>query len=76
MFMWFVALYQWFVVPRINKRHDAGQGLVEYALILLFVAIVVIVILTTVGDTICTNWYSKLMNNSVFGGGASVSCGS
>ena len=76
MFMWLGALYQCFVVPRINKRHVAGQGLVEYALILVFVAIVVMVILATVGNTICTNWYSKLMNNSVFGGGGSVSCGS
>ncbi len=75
MFMWFVALYQCFVVPRINKRHVVGQGLVEYALILLFVAIVVMVILAAVGDTMCTNWYSKLLNNSVFGNGGSVDCG-
>ncbi len=34
------------------KQHDEGQGLIEYALIVLLIAIVVIVVLTAVGTEI------------------------
>ncbi len=34
------------------KQHDEGQGLIEYALIVLLIAIVVIVVLTAVGGEI------------------------
>ena len=36
----------------VKPRHDEGQGLVEYALILVLVAVVVIVILALLGPTI------------------------
>ena len=42
-----------------NKRHEKGQGLVEYALILVLVAIVVIGALTVFGPTI-SNTYSEI----------------
>ncbi len=34
------------------KQHEEGQGLIEYALIVLLIAIVVIVVLTAVGGEI------------------------
>ncbi len=37
-----------------------GQGLVEYALILVMVAIVIILIVTFIGQTVATNMYSKI----------------
>lgn len=75
MLAWLSALCHYFGIGRIDKRRVAGQGLVEYALIVLFVAIVVMVVVGAVGNTICTNWYAQLMNNAVFGSGTSVSCG-
>ncbi|HKP52322.1 MAG TPA: Flp family type IVb pilin [Chloroflexia bacterium] len=44
-----------------------GQGLVEYALILVMIAIVIILILTFIGQVVATNMYSKI--NSGFPGG-------
>jgi pilus assembly protein Flp/PilA len=41
--------------------HERGQGLVEYALILVLVAVVVIAILTLVGPQIA-NMFSKVTN--------------
>lgn len=41
---------------------EEGQGLVEYALILVLVAIVVIAILTLLGPTI-GNVFSNIINN-------------
>lgn len=73
MVIWIVALWQSWITTHLQKREIAGQGLVEYALILLFVAIVVMVV-SAVGNTICTNWYAKLINNTVFANGSSVSC--
>jgi pilus assembly protein Flp/PilA len=35
-----------------NSPHEIGQGLVEYALILVFVAVIVIVILALLGPAI------------------------
>jgi pilus assembly protein Flp/PilA len=43
------------------KRRVAAQGLVEYALIIMLIAIVVVAILTTLGQTLCTTWYIKLV---------------
>jgi pilus assembly protein Flp/PilA len=42
--------------------HEGGQGLVEYALILVLVALVVIVILAYMGPTI-GNVYSNIIQN-------------
>ena len=44
-----------------TKRRVAAQGLVEYALIILLIAIVVIAIMTTLGQNLCTGWYIKLV---------------
>jgi pilus assembly protein Flp/PilA len=41
--------------------HESGQGLVEYALILILVAIVVVAILTIFGRTL-GNAYSGIVN--------------
>jgi hypothetical protein len=38
-----------------------GQGLVEYGLILVLVMVVCVVILTTVGQTLSSVWYDKLL---------------
>ncbi|HEX6292200.1 MAG TPA: Flp family type IVb pilin [Herpetosiphonaceae bacterium] len=43
------------------KRRVAAQGLVEYALIIMLIAIVVIGIMTTLGQTLCTGWYLSLV---------------
>jgi pilus assembly protein Flp/PilA len=43
-----------------RPRHEEGQGLVEYALILVLVAVVVIVILALLGPTI-GNIFSNLV---------------
>ena len=75
MLPWMIAL-RYFAGMLHQKRQHAGQGLVEYSLILLLMAIVVIGIMTTVGQTICGNWYTEIMNNSVFGGGETTQCSS
>ncbi|MBI1800556.1 MAG: Flp family type IVb pilin [Chloroflexi bacterium] len=46
---------------RLLKGRDDGQGLVEYALIIVFVAIVVIAALTLLGPSI-GNAYSSIVN--------------
>lgn len=40
--------------------HKKGQGLVEYALILVMVAIVIIAILSFIGQQVFNNLYSKI----------------
>jgi Flp pilus assembly pilin Flp len=49
----------------LSKR---GQGLVEYALILVTVAIVIIVILTYIGQVVFSNMYSKISSGMATGG--------
>lgn len=51
------------------QRRVAAQSLVEYALLLLFVVIVIVAILAAVGRTMCTTWYVKLANSSAWGTG-------
>ena len=51
------------------QRRVAGQSLVEYSLLILFVVIVVVAILAAVGRTMCTTWYVKLANSSAWGTG-------
>lgn len=46
---------------RRNNRWDAGQGLVEYSLVLAFVAIIVIVIVAVLGDDIAA-MYQRIVN--------------
>ena len=45
-------------LKRLLKEH--GQGLVEYALILALIAIVIILILTWLGEVVFTDLYSKI----------------
>lgn len=46
----------------ILKKKERGQGLVEYAMIILFVAIVVIVVITVFGPAV-GNLFSKTINS-------------
>ena len=46
---------------RLRRRPEDGQGLVEYALILVLIAIVVIVILSTLGKRV-NNVFSNISN--------------
>jgi hypothetical protein len=49
-------------VTRIKlARRIAAQGLVEYALILLMVALVAVSILSALGYTLCTEWYLRIV---------------
>jgi len=48
------------MVSRRFKRRESGQGMVEYALILVLVSIVVIVILLTMGNQIA-NVFSNVV---------------
>jgi Flp pilus assembly pilin Flp len=50
---------------------ESGQGLVEYALILIFVAMAVIVMVSLFGTTV-TNIYCNIIN--AFGDRSGVSC--
>lgn len=45
---------------KLNEWYARGQGLVEYALILTLVAIVVIVILTSIGIIVSEDMYSEI----------------
>ena len=49
-----IAFYAKEFFRRLEARHEEGQGLIEYALIILLVSIVVIVILTALGGQINT----------------------
>jgi pilus assembly protein Flp/PilA len=44
------------------RSRAAGQGLVEYGLILVLVAITVVGILTIVGGTVSEAWYQKIVD--------------
>ncbi len=43
-------------------RPQAAQGLVEYGLILILIAIVCVGILTLTGNTISEVWYDRIIN--------------
>ena len=51
------------------KLRQQGQGLVEYALILVTVAIVIIAILTYIGQVVFSNMYSKITSGLGTAGG-------
>lgn len=51
------------------KLRQQGQGLVEYALILVTVAIVIIAILTYIGQVVFSNMYSKITSGMGSTGG-------
>jgi pilus assembly protein Flp/PilA len=43
-----------------NMWRVRGQGLVEYAMVLVMIAIVIIAILSFIGNIVFTNMYSKI----------------
>ena len=51
------------------KLRQQGQGLVEYALILVTIAIVIIAILTYIGQVVFSNMYSKITSGIQGAGG-------
>jgi pilus assembly protein Flp/PilA len=55
-----------------KPKHEKGQGLVEYALILVLVSIVVIVALSALGPTISNIFTNINASLGVGGGGGSV----
>ncbi len=55
----------------LKKKHETGQGLVEYALILVLVAVVVIVVLTQLGPVI-GNTFSSIMDSFEQGSGECI----
>jgi pilus assembly protein Flp/PilA len=48
------SLYVQLITSINSLKSEKGQGLVEYALILVLIAIVVIAVLTTLGEKTCT----------------------
>lgn len=44
------------------RSRTAGQGLVEYSLLLVLIAITVVGILTMVGGTVSAVWYQKIVD--------------
>lgn len=46
---------------RATQARRPGQGLVEYGLILVLIMVVCVAILTMVGRTVSTVWYTKLI---------------
>lgn len=73
MLLWILMMCQFILTMRPHRRQTAGQGLVEYALIVVFIAIVVIGAVAVLGNTLCTEWYVKIVDNPVFGGGGAAS---
>ena len=63
---WFLPM---FVRLSEARRRVVAQGLVEYALLILFVVIVIVAILAAVSRTMCTTWYIRLANSTAWGTG-------
>lgn len=57
---WLAHAIQWLQALKLDDEQDAGQGLVEYALILIFVSVVVITILVVLAPGI-NNAYSNIV---------------
>ncbi len=74
MLLWIMMMYQSILTMRPHRRQTTGQGLVEYSLIIVFIAIVVIGVVAVLGNTICAEWYVEIVDNSVFGGGSIPQC--
>ena len=58
--MFISAVILWLDVQTKNAKEENGQGLVEYALVLVLVAVVVIAILTLLGPQI-GNVFSRII---------------
>jgi pilus assembly protein Flp/PilA len=57
-----MALWQWLRRQPHIRRWTSGQGLVEYALLIIFVAVVLIALLTILGPGL-TNIYENIIEN-------------
>jgi pilus assembly protein Flp/PilA len=57
-----MVLWQWLLAHPVVRQRMRGQGLVEYALLLIFVAVVLIALLTILGPGI-KNIYSNIIAN-------------
>lgn len=62
-------LYKWYFqvknfIDSLKERQEDGQGLIEYALIIVLIAIVVIVALLVLGPTIA-NVFNRVSNNLI-----------
>jgi Flp pilus assembly pilin Flp len=53
---------KWFGLRQWRLR---GQGLVEYAIIIVLIAVVILLILTYLGEVVFTSYYSKLGSTMV-----------
>ena len=57
--MWFILF--WLLGNAHTEKREEGQGLVEYALIIIFVGVVLIFLLTVLGPGI-KNIYANIVN--------------
>ncbi len=65
---WLIAFFVRLSIAKYSlQRRVAAQGLVEYALILAFMAIVVVGILAIIGKTTCWLWYDKIYKQMLLG---------
>jgi pilus assembly protein Flp/PilA len=55
-----MGLWHWLLAQAAVHRREQGQGLVEYALLLIFVAVVLIALLTILGPGL-TNIYADII---------------
>lgn len=56
------TVWLWGALPRLPSR-ESGQGLIEYALILVLVALIVIVVLAVVGTAVRDGLYDNIINS-------------
>lgn len=65
MFIQFVATWLWGILPArlFSRPREAGQGLVEYAFILVLVALIVVIILAVVGTAVRDGLYENIIEN-------------
>jgi len=57
-----MALWQWLMAQSQHHKLTRGQGLVEYALLIIFVAVVLVALLTILGPGI-SDIYQNIVDN-------------
>ena len=66
MAVWLLTLFIRFSEAKYSlRRRAAGQGLVEYSMVLVFVAIVIVGIVGAIGKTLCTSWYLAMFDGPI-----------
>jgi hypothetical protein len=64
--IWLLSLFVRFSEAKHSVQHrESGQGLVEYSMVLLFVAIVIVAIVGAIGRTLCTSWYLAMFDGPI-----------